>query len=143
MLFPVFLTLLLLNKNSCGIITPIERVRSQENRKYQMKSVFHRIHKSADTGKITAIFLILVVILFLLVSTYFIAHEADHECTGEDCPVCALIQMSENSLRQLGSGTPAAAVASSLCVLLLVMQFCTGDSITFPTPVSRKTRLNN
>jgi len=101
------------------------------------------MHKSADSGKITAIFLIFVVILLLLVSTYFTAYEADHDCTDEDCPVCALIQMSENSLRQLGSGAPAAAAASSLFVLILVMQICTGNSITLPTLVSRKVRLNN
>ena len=108
-----------------------------------MRSPLNRRHKTSDSGKITAIFLILVVLLFLFVSTYFIAYEADHECTGEDCPVCALIQMSENSLRQLGSGAPAATAASSLFVLILVMQICTSDSITLSTPVSRKTRLNN
>ncbi len=108
-----------------------------------MRSVLNRIHKSADSWKITAIFLILVILLFLFISTYFIAYEADHECTGEDCPVCALIQMSENSLRQLGSGAPSAAAVSSLFILILVMQICTSDSITLPTPVSEKIRLNN
>lgn len=108
-----------------------------------MRAALNRIHRSADSGKITAIFLILIVLLFLFISTYFIAYEADHECTGEDCPICALLQMSENSLRQLGSGAPAAAAVSSLFILILVMQVCTGDSITLPTPVSRKTRLNN
>lgn len=108
-----------------------------------MRSVLSRAHRSSDSGKITAIFLILVVLLFLLVSTYFIAYEADHECTGEDCPVCALLQISENSLRQLGSGVPAAAAASSLFVLILVMQIFTDESVALPTPVSRKTRLNN
>lgn len=108
-----------------------------------MRPALHRKYKAADAGKITSIFLILVLLLFLFVSTYFIAYEADHECTGEDCPVCALIQMSENSLRQLGSGASAAAAVSSLFILILVMQTCTGDSITLPTPVSRKIRLNN
>lgn len=113
------------------------------DRTQQMRSVLRREYKSSDSGRITAIFLILAVILFLLVSTYFIAYEADHECTGEDCPICVLLQISENSLRQLGSGAPAAAAASSLFVLMLVMQIFTCESITLPTPVSRKTRLNN
>ena len=108
-----------------------------------MRSALKRVHKSADSGKITAIFLILAVLLFLFVSTYFIAYEADHECTGDDCPVCALIQMSENILRQLGSGVPAAAAASSLFILILMMQICTSESIILPTPVSKKIRLNN
>ncbi len=93
--------------------------------------------------RITAVFMLLVVLAFLLLSTFFIAHEADHECSGEDCPVCALIQISENNLRQLGSGSPAAAAAVSLVLIILVMQINTDTGIIISTPVSRKTRLNN
>ena len=108
-----------------------------------MKPALPREHKSSESMKAAAIVMIAAVLLFLLVSTFFIAYEADHECTGEDCPVCALIQIVENNLRQLGSGAPVAAAVSSLILLSLVLQIRPEYSITISTPVSRKTRLNN
>ena len=108
-----------------------------------MSSALNRKRKYADAGRVAAIFLIFAVILFMLISTYFIAYEADHECTGDDCPVCALLHMSENNLRQLGSGAPAAAAVSSLLFFAFAMHVLSGDGIVLSTPVSRKTRLNN
>lgn len=44
--------------------------------------------------------LLLLLILFVLVASfYFILHEADHDCTGEDCPVCALVAVCRNTLK--------------------------------------------
>lgn len=96
-----------------------------------------------DRTRITAVLMLFVVLLFLLASAWFIAHEADHDCTGEDCPVCALIRISENNLRQLGSGAPAAAAAVSFILIIMMIQPGTDGGITISTPVSRKTRLNN
>ncbi len=87
--------------------------------------------------------MVLLLLLFVLLSVFFIAHEADHECTGEDCPVCALIQISENNLRQLGSGAPAAAAVISCIVFVMMLQSLTDTGIVISTPVSRKIRLNN
>lgn len=107
--------------------------------------MFKKQHGKKTRGSLrtTAILMIFVVLMFLMLSVFFIAHEADHDCTGEDCPVCALIQMCEDSLRHLVNGAPAAAAAVLCISLILVMQFCMNDGIIISTPVSRKTRLNN
>lgn len=89
-----------------------------------------------------AALMLLVLLLFLLTSVFFIAHEADHDCTGEDCPVCALIQIAESNLRQLGTGAPAAAALISCVFFLLMLQSFADSGIVISTPVSRKTRLN-
>lgn len=100
-------------------------------------------HNTENRRRFAALFMALVVLLFLLLSTYFIAHMACHECSGDDCPICAFIQMSEDNLRQLGSGAPAATAAVSLVLLIMVLQIHFEYSIIISTPVSRKTRLNH
>ena len=47
----------------------------------------------------------LMLLVFVLFSAFCIAAEADHDCCGEDCPICACIQMCENTLRGNKSGT--------------------------------------
>ena len=41
-------------------------------------------------------------ILTLAVSTALIVHEADHDCCGEDCPICEMIAARMMLLRTLG-----------------------------------------
>lgn len=84
----------------------------------------------------------LAVLFFVFLSVFFIAHEADHDCTGDDCPVCALIQMCENNIRQLGNGTSAAAAEAALVFLTFILPVLMTGALAGSTPVSRKTRLN-
>ena len=103
----------------------------------------HDNRKPECRMRIIAVFMVFALLLFLLLSSYFIAYEADHDCSGENCPVCALLQISENNLRQLGGGAPVTASAFSLILLIMVMQIMIDSGIIISTPVSRKTRLNN
>ena len=94
--------------------------------------------KRIASGVIAA--LMLFVLLF---SASYIAAEADHDCTGHDCPICACIQQCENTLQQIGSGV-ATQVAVALPILFTfllgaVWTFC----VQMETPVTRKVRLNN
>ena len=57
-------------------------------------------HKKIVAG--IAAFAVLFIVLF---SSFYICAEADHHCSGEDCPVCACIQICENVIRQMGSRT--------------------------------------
>lgn len=49
-----------------------------------------------------ALLLCIGLILVLSVSIIFIAHEADHDCCGEDCPICQMIAVNIRLLRTLG-----------------------------------------
>ena len=55
-----------------------------------------------------ALLLCIGLILVLSVSTAFIAHEADHDCCGEDCPICRTIAINISLLRTLGLAVLAA-----------------------------------
>ena len=98
--------------------------------------------KVKNAKRILAGVLALLLLLALVLCALCIAAEADHDCTGEDCPVCALVHQCENLLRQLAAAIAAAAAAAVVGVL------CT-SAVRHPcilrrvTPVSFKVRLNN
>lgn len=56
-----------------------------------------------------------MLVTVMLVSLFYIVKEEDHQCTGEDCPVCVCIHQAEQTLRNLGTG-----LAAAVCVPLTV-----------------------
>ena len=94
--------------------------------------------------RIGALILCIGMALVLAVSAAFIIHEADHECSGEECPVCRMIAANINLLRTLGL-----AVIAFLAFFFLT----SGRSVRgrkdrhacffSGTPVSWKVRLND
>jgi hypothetical protein len=51
---------------------------------------------------------------FQIFSAVYVAHEADHDCIGEDCPVCALVQQCVDNFQLTGSGLEAGTTTVSL-----------------------------
>lgn len=84
--------------------------------------------------------MILVVVLF---SAFYIAAEADHDCGGDDCPICACIQQCELILNQFTNGVMAQAAAAVAVSLLVLAAAITAYTFIQATPVSRKVQLNN
>lgn len=83
-------------------------------------------------------------VLITLCSLLFIVKEADHDCTGKDCPVCAQISEAEHILKKLGSGEPSVNAA----VIVLIFCFAAipaADSLDVPitTLVMQKVRMND
>lgn len=102
-----------------------------------------RDSKIFKSGRIAAGIMGLLLLITVLFSAFFIAAEADHDCRGDDCPVCACVRQCENTIHQIGSGT-AASVSVILPIfffLILSVRF-TADFLR-GTPVSRKIRMNN
>ena len=100
------------------------------------------MEKANRTKRILAVVLALTLLLAPALCALCIAAEADHVCTGEDCPVCALVHQCEGLLRQLAAAV--AAAAALVCVALLggsaAACVC---AVRRVTPVSGKVRLNN
>ncbi len=65
--------------------------------------------------------LVLLVACIMLFSVLFIAMEADHDCCGEGCAICAQIQACEDLLRNLLS--IAALVVAAWCLYALIRVF--------------------
>ena len=94
--------------------------------------------------RITALLLCIGLVFALAVSSACIAHEAGHDCSGEDCPVCQMVAANVNLLHTIGL---AFLMLPALFALLLGrfahrerQRFCLPASGTL---VSWKIRLNN
>ena len=61
-------------------------------------------------AKITSVFMIVFLLFSVIISLYFIIEEHNHDCSGEDCPVCQMIQMTEENLKTLDSSLLVYAV---------------------------------
>ena len=87
-----------------------------------------------------------VMLLFLFVSSAYIAHEAahPHDCTGEHCPVCQFIAQLEQLRRSFGAALVALAALCLAPIARRSMRALTpADVPAFATPVGLKIRLNN
>jgi len=88
---------------------------------------------------ITAIAMLLVILL----AGIFIILEADHDCEGEDCPVCECMEQCQATLHQLGSVTVTGKAVLFPILLLIVLSVHIAAVLPKQTPVSIKVRLNN
>ena len=64
------------------------------------------------------IFSVVICIAFLFVtfaSLFYIAKEENHNCIGEDCPICAGIQQAEHGLRTVGNNSYSDTVCNIAC----------------------------
>ena len=55
-----------------------------------------------NTKRIGALILFIGLSLIMSVSLAFIAFEAEHDCCGEDCPICRTIAVNIHLIRTLG-----------------------------------------
>ena len=85
----------------------------------------------------------ILMLFIMLFSAFFIAAEADHDCTGEDCPICACIGQCENILHQIGSGIASCTAVIISIVFLFVSVNLFASIFPQETLVSRKVRMNN
>lgn len=98
-----------------------------------------------ETTLRTKIFLAVLAAMLagMLLSVCFIAAEADHDCSGEDCPICVFLTLCEQNIRQLKT----VLILLSLFMFRLTASSAQTFSQTFLlrvfTPVSLKIQLNN
>ena len=84
------------------------------------------------------------IMFVMLFSVLFIIGEVDHDCIGQDCPICAYIHEAEQILNQLGNG--AVSVAAVIIVPMLLLCLCIAvliEAISNNTLVNQKVRLND
>lgn len=96
--------------------------------------------------RIFAGILALLTLFVILFSSFFIAFEAHHDCSGDDdCVICVCMEECEKILMQVRHGfRPVSCPAMAVFVLLLIVAAFRYVSF-FPqdTLVSKKIRLND
>ncbi len=97
----------------------------------------------AKVRRLSAVLLAAFVLVAMMFSLFTIVHDSCHECTGDNCPVCAVIAMCRNTLKTLRDALTAA--------VLVFVCFCFAASVPLfshiaaynQTPVSLKVMLLN
>ena len=84
-----------------------------------------------------------VLAVVMLSSAIYLAVEANHDCSGDDCAICRQISICENLLKSLGlAGTAAAITAAFTYTVCRAILSCT-EMIGTLTLVSLKVKLSN
>lgn len=79
----------------------------------------------------------------MLSSAIYIAVEANHTCSGEDCAICHQLQVCENLLKSIGLvGAAAVFVATVRYALCRVIPSC-AELVRTSTLVSLKVKLSD
>ena len=95
------------------------------------------------TEKLMAAVLAVVLFAIMAFSAFFIAAHSDHECTGDDCPICACLQHCAKILHGFETGIAGITILLVPLSLILYNISLRPDSFAGNTPVSNKVRLNN
>lgn len=93
--------------------------------------------------KYLSVLLSLCIVLIFLFSVLYIAIKAEHNCMGENCPICECIHLAEQIVRQIESGIPGLRFLSFLLIILFTALTLKRPVLPCSTPVSRKIRMNN
>ncbi len=99
--------------------------------------------KTDRAKKITAGILAVMLLFLMLFSAFYLAAEADHDCTGEDCPICACIRQCGNTLRLMSDGAAAPVIPALLAGFFLLPVLFPAIWFSRQTPISQKVRLNS
>lgn len=98
--------------------------------------------KKKQLKRIYAGVLATMMLAVLILSSMFIAIEANHHCEDDDCPICESIHQCLNILHGFGNkGTVSSVIIPVIAVLAI--SYLSVCDIRFATLVSRKVRLND
>lgn len=81
--------------------------------------------------------------LVMLFSVLYIALEADHDCCGEDCLVCAQLRACEDLLRNLLLTAALLSAAVCFCALSRVIARAASRFVACHSLIALKVKLSN
>ena len=84
-----------------------------------------------------------VLAVVMLSSAIYIAVEANHDCSGDDCAICRQISICENLLKSLGLAGAAAAISAAFTYTMCRAVLPCTEMIGTLTLVSLKVKLSN
>ena len=93
--------------------------------------------------RIAAIILAVTVMFVMIGSALFIAAEVDHDCIGENCPICFQINVCRNTLKTLSLAVCAAVFAVAFTYTLRVSISAHAETATGNSLVTLKVKLSD
>lgn len=92
--------------------------------------------------RFAAAILAALVLVALTASLFIVVHAAHHDCSGDDCPVCAAAAVCRDTLKTLSGALAVFAAVASVCfAVILITSYIA--SLRIETPVSLKVKLLN
>lgn len=92
-------------------------------------------------NRILSMLMAAVVAFVLLFSATFIAVEANHDCVGDNCPICQQINTCKNILDSIALAGAAASFAAALLHVLYKAILPYAENISKITLISLKVEL--
>lgn len=93
--------------------------------------------------RVISLLVAVLVLVVMLSSVLYIAHEADHDCVGEHCRICHQISICQNIVENLGFGVIAAAIAIALTYVLASLLTSAQAKSAMTTLITLKVKLSN
>lgn len=93
--------------------------------------------------RVIALLTAVVLLAVLIFSLTFVVSHLDHDCTGEDCPVCAEIGAALNVIRVISGAAACAACVFLLYNLKENISLFLGRSVCLVSLIRLKIRMNN
>ena len=84
-----------------------------------------------------------VLAVVMLSSAVYLAVEANHDCSGEDCAICRQISICENLLKTLGLAGAAAAISAAFTYTMCRAILPCGETSVTLSLVALKVKLSN
>lgn len=97
----------------------------------------------AKRNRVYAALLAAIFVLVVLSSSIFIIEHADHDCTGEDCPICEQLFACAQNLKRLTNAAAAVVVAVALVILPRAVIRRLAAVYVFGSPIALKVKLSN
>ena len=94
------------------------------------------------TRRLLAAVGVAILLGFQVFSAAYVAHEADHDCSGEGCPICIQLQQCVANFQLTGSGLEADTAVVSLPIIAAVRILPVEVALPNRSLVSQKIQFN-
>lgn len=99
---------------------------------------------SIKEKRITAWIAMAAIVFVMLFSVIYISQHSDHECTGAECPVCAVMEECAAHIKSVGTAVVFIAIVIFLSLSAQQRRQYPNDTAVFCCSlISQKVRMNN
>ena len=95
------------------------------------------------TRKKAAISLTILFVFVMLFSHIFVIAEADHECSGEDCPICEIIAIVSDAIKGLSLIGSAVVICAALVFGIVKSLYVNNEAQSVSSLITLKVKLSN
>lgn len=96
-----------------------------------------------NNRRITAWIAALAILLVMHFSTIYISQHINHDCSGSECPVCAVMEQCATNLKNIVSFTAILAVGLLICLSMKKELQLVNTEFFSKSLISQNVRMNN